>query len=60
MVPLSLIGVKLVARGGLDVHAGRVRLVVHPPIATAGRGGEQAAVLAEEVRRIVTTGCAAA
>jgi 1-acyl-sn-glycerol-3-phosphate acyltransferase len=60
VVPLSLIGVKQLARGGLDVHAGTVRLVVHPPIPTAGRGEEQAAVLAEEVRRIVATGCAAA
>jgi 1-acyl-sn-glycerol-3-phosphate acyltransferase len=60
VVPLSLIGVKLVARGGLDVHAGTVRLVVHPPIPTAGRTLDQAAVLAEEVRTIVTSGCAAA
>ena len=60
VVPLSLIGVKLVARGGLDVHAGTVRLLVHPPIATAGRGQEQAATLAEEVRTVVTSGGAAA
>jgi 1-acyl-sn-glycerol-3-phosphate acyltransferase len=60
VVPLSLIGVKQVARGGLDVHAGTVRLVVHPPIPTAGRGQAQAGVLAEEVRGIVSSGCAAA
>ena len=60
VVPLSLIGVKLVGRGGLDVHAGTVRLLVHPPIPTAGRGQEQAATLAEEVRTVVTGGCAAA
>jgi 1-acyl-sn-glycerol-3-phosphate acyltransferase len=60
VVPLSLIGVKLVGRGGLDVHAGSVRLLVHPPIPTAGRDAEQAGALAEEVRSIVTNGCAAA
>ena len=60
VVPLSLIGVKRLARGGLDVHAGTVRLLVHPPIPTAGRGPEEATTLAEEVRRIVTGGCAAA
>ena len=60
VVPLSLIGVKLVARGGLDVRAGRVRLLLHPPIPTAGRDLQQAATLAEEVRSVVTSGCAAA
>jgi 1-acyl-sn-glycerol-3-phosphate acyltransferase len=60
VVPLSLIGVKRVARGGLDVHAGTVRLVVHAPIPTAGRDAEQAGALADEVRRIVTSGCEAA
>ena len=60
VVPLSLIGVKLVGRGGLDVHAGTVRLLVHPPIPTTGRGPEDALTLAEEVRRVVTSGCAAA
>jgi 1-acyl-sn-glycerol-3-phosphate acyltransferase len=59
VVPLSLIGVKRVGRGGLDVHAGTVRLLVHPPIPTAGRGLD-AMTLAEEVRTVVTIGCAAA
>jgi hypothetical protein len=60
VVPLSVIGVKVVARGGLDVHAGSVRLVVHAPIPTVGRDADQAGALAEEVRRIVTGGCEAA
>jgi hypothetical protein len=37
-----------------------VQLVVHPPVATAGRDAEQAGALAEEVRKIVMTGCEAA
>jgi 1-acyl-sn-glycerol-3-phosphate acyltransferase len=60
VVPLSLIGVKVVARGGLDVHAGHVRLLVHPPIATAGREADQAGALADEVRAVVAGGCEAA
>ena len=35
VVPLSLVGVKCVARGGLRVHAGSVQLVVHAAIPTA-------------------------
>jgi 1-acyl-sn-glycerol-3-phosphate acyltransferase len=60
VVPLSLVGVKCVARGGLRVHAGRVQLVVHAAIPTAGRDVEEAGALAEEVRRVVRTGCEAA
>ena len=60
VVPLSLVGVKDVARGGLNVRAGRVRLLVHPPIPTAGRDVEEAGALAEEVRAVVMTGCEAA
>ena len=60
VVPVSLCGVKRVAPGGLRVRGGRVRLLVHPPVATAGRGTEQAGALAEEVRRIVMTACEAA
>jgi len=60
VVPLSLVGVKQVARGGLHIRPGRVTVVVHAPIPTAGRDAEQAEALAEEVRRIVTGGCAAA
>jgi hypothetical protein len=54
------VGVKEVARGGLHVQAGRVQLVVHAPIPTAGREVEEAGALAEEVRRVVRTGCEAA
>ena len=60
VVPLSIVGVKQVAEGGLRVRAGTVQLLVHPLVPTAGRGVEQAAELAEEVRRIVVAGCAAA
>jgi 1-acyl-sn-glycerol-3-phosphate acyltransferase len=60
VVPLSLVGVKCVARGGLRVHAGSVQLVVHAAIPTAGRDVEEAGALAEEVRRVVRTGCEAA
>jgi 1-acyl-sn-glycerol-3-phosphate acyltransferase len=60
VVPLSLVGVKDVARGGLRVQAGRVQLVVHAAIPTAGRDVEEAGALAEEVRRVVRTGCEAA
>ena len=60
VVPLSLVGVKDVARGGLHVQAGRVQLVVHAAIPTAGRDVEEAGALAEEVRRVVCTGCEAA
>ena len=60
VVPLSLVGVKCVARGGLRVEAGSVQLVVHAAIPTAGRDVEEAGALAEEVRRVVRTGCEAA
>jgi 1-acyl-sn-glycerol-3-phosphate acyltransferase len=60
VVPLSLCGVKHVAPGGLRVRGGRVDLLVHPPVATAGRDAEQAGALAEEVRRIVMAACEAA
>jgi 1-acyl-sn-glycerol-3-phosphate acyltransferase len=60
VVPVSLIGVKDVAEGGLRVRPGCVRLVVHPPVPTTGRAAEHAGALAEEVRRIVMTGCEAA
>jgi 1-acyl-sn-glycerol-3-phosphate acyltransferase len=60
VVPLSIIGVKGVSFGALRVRAGKVRVVVHPPVPTAGRDSRQAAALAEEVRRIVTLGCEAA
>lgn len=58
VVPVSLVGVKdVVPRGVLSVRPGRVRLVVHPAIATAGRPPEDAVRLAEEVRATVARGC---
>ncbi len=61
VVPVSLVGVKaVVPRGVLSVRAGVVRLVAHPPVATSGRGAEEAAVLAEEVRQTVARACARA
>jgi 1-acyl-sn-glycerol-3-phosphate acyltransferase len=61
VVPVSLAGVKALApRGVLTMRSGRVRLVVHPAIPTAGRAGGDAGRLAEEVKAIVENGCAAA
>jgi 1-acyl-sn-glycerol-3-phosphate acyltransferase len=60
VVPLSLAGVKTVMPTGIrGLRPGTVRLVVHPALATAGRGEGEAGRLAEEVRRIVAEGCAA-
>ncbi len=61
VVPVSLVGVKgVVPRGVLSVRPGIVRLVAHPPVATAGRSAEDADVLAEEVRQTVAGACARA
>lgn len=61
VVPVSLVGVKRVAPRGLaTLRPGTVRLAIHPPIATAGRGPEAAEPLAEEVRRVVARGAEAA
>ncbi len=57
VVPVSLIGVKHVApRGILTLRPGLVRLRILPPVATEGRGLEDAEGLAEEVRRKVIEG----
>jgi 1-acyl-sn-glycerol-3-phosphate acyltransferase len=60
VVPVSLVGVKRVLPGGVVVRPGRVRVILHSALATTGRDPEQAAELAEEVRRIVATACEAA
>jgi len=61
IVPLSLVGVKrVVPRGLLTLRPGTVRVVIHPPVPTAGRPAEDAAALAEEVRRVVAAGGAEA
>jgi 1-acyl-sn-glycerol-3-phosphate acyltransferase len=60
VVPLSLAGVKAVMPSGLrGLRPGTVRLVIHPPLDTAGRDPDDASALAEQVRGIVARGCAA-
>ena len=60
VVPVSLSGVKAVMPGGLRVYPGPVRMTLHPPVPTQGRTVDEAGSLADEVRRIVATACAAA
>ena len=61
VVPVSLCGVKaVIPRGILSLRPGLVRVVVHPPVPTTGRTAGDAAILAEEVRAVVASGCAAA
>lgn len=61
VVPISLVGVKEVMPHGLrGMRPGRVRMIVHPALETAGRSQQDAAALADEVRRIVISGCEAA
>jgi 1-acyl-sn-glycerol-3-phosphate acyltransferase len=61
VVPVSLVGVKSVVPRGLGtLRPGRVRVKIHPALATRGRPADSAAELAEEVRRIVAKGCAEA
>jgi 1-acyl-sn-glycerol-3-phosphate acyltransferase len=61
VIPVSLAGVKRVApRGLLRLRPGELALTLHPPVPTAGRGLQEARVLAEQVRGIVARGCAAA
>ena len=60
VVPVSLAGVKrLTPRGLLYVRPGTVRVAVHPPIETAGRGTDEAAALAEEAWAAVSFGARA-
>jgi 1-acyl-sn-glycerol-3-phosphate acyltransferase len=58
VVPLSIAGSRhVMQKGRLMVCPGRVRLIVHDPIETAGRGEpsvEDAKRLADQVRRLVT------
>jgi len=57
VVPVSLVGVKdVVPHGVWSVRSGRVRLVVHPAVATQGLSSDAAAALAEEVRMVVARG----
>jgi 1-acyl-sn-glycerol-3-phosphate acyltransferase len=58
VVPVSLCGVKsVVPRGLFSLEPGDVRMIVHAAVPTAGRAVEAADALAEEVRRIVVSGC---
>jgi 1-acyl-sn-glycerol-3-phosphate acyltransferase len=61
VVPISLCGVKaVIPRGILSLRPGLVKVVVHPPIPTAGHTPGDAARLADEVRGVVALGCPAA
>jgi len=58
VVPVSLVGVKrLVPKGVRTLRQGTVELRVHAPIPTDRHSADEAATLAEEVRRIVEQGC---
>lgn len=58
VVPVSIVGVKdLVPRGIPSVRPGRVRVLIHPPVPSAGRTLEEVDRLAHEVRTIVAAGC---
>lgn len=61
VVPVSLVGVKpLMPRGLGSLRSGEVRVVIHAPIPTQGRTGEDAALLAEQARQVVVAGLRAA
>lgn len=58
VVPVSVSGVRQVLPGGaLSLRPGRVRVVVHGPVATAGRSPAEAEALASEVESRVKAGC---
>lgn len=58
VVPVSIVGVKaLVPRGIPSVRPGTVRVVIHPPVPSAGRRLEDVDRFADEVRAIVAAGC---
>ncbi|MGE0456078.1 MAG: lysophospholipid acyltransferase family protein [Vicinamibacteria bacterium] len=59
IVPVSLMGVKNVIPRGLgSLRPGTVRVLIHPPLPTAGRRPEDAQALAEETRVVVARGVA--
>lgn len=61
LVPISIVGVKQVAPGGiLTLRPGNVRLCIHPAVHTAGRTVDDAESLAEDVRQVVARGCSEA
>jgi len=54
IVPLSVAGTRrIMAKGELAAHPGRVRVVVHDPIETTGLAGVDVKEFAERVRQIV-------
>ncbi|MFN8096568.1 MAG: lysophospholipid acyltransferase family protein [Vicinamibacteria bacterium] len=58
VVPVSIVGVKaLVPEGIPSVRPGTVRLVLHPPVPSAGRVVDEVDTFAGEVRAIVARGC---
>jgi 1-acyl-sn-glycerol-3-phosphate acyltransferase len=58
VVPMSLVGVRQVAPGGLlSLRAGSLAVHVHTAVDTAGRSPVESEALAEEVRRMVIEGC---
>jgi 1-acyl-sn-glycerol-3-phosphate acyltransferase len=58
VVPVSIVGVKdLVPRGIPSVRPGTVRVLIHPPVPSAGRTLEEVDRFAREVRAIVAAGC---
>lgn len=58
VVPVSLLGVKQVIPRGLpSLRPGRVRVLIHAPLPTAGRSPGDALALAEETRVVVARGC---
>jgi 1-acyl-sn-glycerol-3-phosphate acyltransferase len=57
VVPISVIGSRVVMpRGRLMVRPARVRVILHPAIATAGLAKTEARALAERARGIVVSG----
>jgi 1-acyl-sn-glycerol-3-phosphate acyltransferase len=54
IVPVSLVGTRrIMAKGQLAAHPGRVRLVIHDPIETTGLAGVDVKEFGERVRQIV-------
>ena len=54
VVPLSVVGSRhVMLKGRLATYPGRVRLVVHEPIQTAGMAGGDVKAFAEQVRQVI-------
>jgi 1-acyl-sn-glycerol-3-phosphate acyltransferase len=58
VVPVSLDGVKrVVPKGIATLRPGKVSVTIHPPLETRGLEASGALALAEDVRRMVASGC---